>query len=170
MRKDNISKEALEAAYLIYAEKGHQIQDYSHAPTDYARGTVLEPEDTSVVMEKYQELTPSTVMDGGEYEMLQAREKEINMSIDSLQNQMRNSRKTGAFQMLQRQMKEMQALVKEKEGIDAKMAVVSLGRKQQEDYNRTMDQTSSYSELLDKMSSRIQELEAKLVEFSESQV
>jgi hypothetical protein len=170
MRKDNISKEALEAAYLIYAEKGHQIQDYSHAPTDYARGTVLEPENTSVVMEKYQELTPSTVMDGGAYEMLQAREKEINMSIDSLQNQMRNSRKTGAFQMLQRQMKEMQALVKEKEGIDAKMAVVSLGRKQQEDYNRTMDQTSSYSELLDKMSSRIQELEAKLVEFSESQV
>jgi hypothetical protein len=170
MRKDNISKEALEAAYLIYAEKGHQIQDYSHAPTDYARGTVLEPENTSVVMEKYQELTPSTVMDGGEYEMLQARGKEINMSIDSLQNQMRNSRKTGAFQMLQRQMKEMQALVKEKEGIDAKMAVVSLGRKQQEDYNRTMDQTSSYSELLDKMSSRIQELEAKLVEFSESQV
>ena len=57
MRKDSINNEALEKAYLIYKEHGHQIVDYdfSHPPTDYAKGTVMEPESTSKLKEAYNE-------------------------------------------------------------------------------------------------------------------
>jgi len=59
MRKDSINQDAIEQAYLIYKEHGHQIVDYdfSHSPTDYARGTVMEPENTSKLRQAFNELS-----------------------------------------------------------------------------------------------------------------
>jgi hypothetical protein len=167
MRKDSIDQAAIEAAYLIYNERGHKILDYTHEPTDYARNTVQEPERTSKLRDAFGELVPENVMDGGRYDAMKQEADGLNMRIDSLQNAMRISRQRGAFQQLQSQMKEMQALIKQKEGLDARMAVDNLGRKQMQDYDRTYDQESSYSETLHEMSSRIAELEAKLLEFTE---
>jgi hypothetical protein len=59
-------------------------------------------------------------------------------------------------------MKEMQEMVKEKERLDAKMAVAApggnAGQKQMDDYNRTMDQDDSYSEMQE-IGSKIEALE-----------
>jgi predicted metalloendopeptidase len=66
-------------------------------------------------------------------------------------------------------MKQMQKLVKDKEANDAAMAVADLGRAQMNAYNRTMDQDDSYAERLDSISTRIAEIEAKLLEYSEQQ-
>ena len=69
MRKDSINNEALEKAYLIFKEHGHQIVDYdfSHAPTDYNRNTVREPENTSIVEGAFNELNPANVSNGFRY-------------------------------------------------------------------------------------------------------
>jgi hypothetical protein len=64
-------------------------------------------------------------------------------------------------------MKEMQKLVKEKEANDAKMAVQDLNRAQMSAYNRTMDQETSYAERLDEIGSRIAEIEAMMLEYTE---
>ena len=74
MRKDSISDKAIEQAYLIYSERGHQILDYSHTPTDYARGTVMEPENTSVINSRFGELLPESIRDGGEYDSISEQE------------------------------------------------------------------------------------------------
>ena len=165
MRKDSISEKALEEAYLIYSERGHQILDYSHTPTDYARGTVMEPEQTSVINSRFNEILPGNIRNGGAYDDLAEQENKLNFRIDSLQDQMRVSRMRGNFQGLQAQMKEMQSLIKAKEAIDARLATLDLGKKQMDDYDRTYDQESSYAEQIHDVSSRISELEEKMREF-----
>jgi hypothetical protein len=167
MRKDSIDQNAIEKAYLIYNERGHQTVDYSHSPTDYARGTVLEPESVGNIDGKYAEILPADVMSGGKFDDLSAKSKELNLAIDEMQNKMRISRERGSFQQLQSQMKEMQKLVKEKEANDAKMAVQDLNRAQMSAYNRTMDQETSYAERLDEIGSRIAEIEAMMLEYTE---
>ena len=171
MRKDSINQSAVEKAYLIYSERGMQTVDYdfSHTPTDYARGTVLEPESVGEIDGKYHEILPAGVMSGGKFDDLAGKAKELNLAIDEMQNMMRISRERGSFQQLQNQMKQMQKLVKDKEAIDAKMAVADLGRAQMSTYNRTMNQEDSYAERLDAIGSRIAEIEAKLLEYSENQ-
>jgi chaperonin cofactor prefoldin len=168
MRKDSISEKAIEQAYLIYSERGHQILDYSHTPTDYARGTVMEPENTSVINSRFGELLSENVRDGGEYDSLSEQGKSLDLRIDSLQNEMRISRMRGNFQGLQAQMKEMHSLIKAKEALDAKLSTLDLSRKQMADYDRTMDQDDSYSEQIQSVGARIAELEAKLQEYRES--
>jgi predicted metalloendopeptidase len=167
MRKDSINQNAVEKAYLIYAERGMQTLDYSHAPTDYQRGTVMEPESVGNIDGKFAELLPADVMSGGKFDDLASKAKDLNLAIDEMQNQMRVSRERGAFQQLQKQMKQMQKLVKDKEAIDAQMAVQDLGRAQMSAYNRTMDQESSYAERLENIGSRIAEIEAKMLEYAE---
>ena len=167
MRKDSINQKAIEQAYLIYSERGHQILDYTHAPTDYKRNTVEEPEATSKLRDAFGELLPANVMDGNRYNDMKDVAGQLNMRIDSLQNEMRISRQRGAFQQLQNQMREMHRLIKEKEALDAQMAVDNLGRKQMDDYDRTMDQDDSYSESMSEISSKIAELEAKMLEYRE---
>ena len=167
MRKDSIDQSAIEKAYLIYSERGHQILDYSHEPTDYARGTVQEPDHTSKLKQAFNEVLPADVMDGDRYNSMKDVAGELNLRIDSLQNAMRISRQRGAFQQLQNQMREMQSLIKQKEALDAQMAVDNLGRKQMDDYDRTMDQDDSYSESMAEIGSQIAALEAKLLEYRE---
>jgi len=171
MRKDSIDQSAVEKAYLLFSERGMQTVDYdfSHKPTDYQRGTVMEPEHVGDIDGKYHEILPATVMTGGKYDALADKGKDLNLAMDEMQNQMRISRERGAFQQLQNQMKMMQKLVKEKEANDAAMAVANLGREQMNVYNRTMNQEDSYAERLDSIGSRIAEIEAKLLEFSENQ-
>lgn len=165
MRKDSINSKAIEQAYLIYSEHGHKIvdydQSYSNKPTDYKRGTVEEPEHTSKLRDAYRELMPASVMDGGRYAIMRQESEALNLRIDEMQNQMRISRQRGAFQMLQNQMKEMQKLIKDKEALDARMAVEDLGKKQMGDYNRTMEQETSYSELSE-LTDRISALETMI--------
>lgn len=153
MRKDSIDKSAIEKAYLIYKEHGHQIVDYdfSHPPTDYKRNTVEEPEATSKLKDAYNELAPANVMNGERYEDLEKKAEALNLRIDEQQNKLRVCRLRGNFQELQRCMKEMQEMIKEKERLDARMAVVApggnVGEKQMDDYNRTYDQEDCYSEM-----------------------
>ena len=171
MRKDSIQQDAIEKAYLIFSERGHKTvdYDYSHKPTDYQRGTVMEPEHVSEIDGKYHEILPASVMSGDKFNDLAAKGKDLNLAIDEMQNQMRISRERGAFQQLQSQMKQMQRLVKDKEANDAAMAVADLGRAQMTAYNRTMDQDDSYAERLNDIGARIAEIEAKMLEFSEQQ-
>jgi hypothetical protein len=65
-------------------------------------------------------------------------------------------------------MQEMQDMIKEKERLDARMAVAApggnAGQKQQVDYNRTYEQESSYSEMED-IGAQISALEDKMREF-----
>jgi hypothetical protein len=69
MRKDSINQDAIEKAYLIFKEHGHQIVDYdfSHPPTDYKRNTIEEPEATSKLRDAFNELLPANVMQGDKY-------------------------------------------------------------------------------------------------------
>jgi hypothetical protein len=171
MRKDSINQDAVEKAYLLFSERGMQTVDYdfSNKSTDYQRGTVMEPEHVSEIDGKYHEILPASVMSGDKFNDLAAKGKDLNLAIDEMQNQMRVSRERGSFQQLQNQMKQMQKLVKEKEANDAAMAVADLGRAQMNTYNRTMNQEDSYAERLDSIGSRIAEIEAKLLEYSEQQ-
>lgn len=172
MRKDAISQQAIEAAYLIYSEHGHKIVDYdfSHPPTDYSRNTVREPEHTSVVEGAYNELNPANVSNGFRYEDLESQSKALNLRIDAQQDKLRVCRLRGNFQEFHRCMKEMQEMIKEKERLDAKMAVATpggnAGEKQMDDYDRTYDQDDSYSEMLD-LGRRIAELENSILQYSE---
>lgn len=170
MRKDSIDKSAIEKAYLIYAEHGHQILDYSHAPTDYARGTVQEPEHTSKLREAYNELSPANVMNGERYEDLESQAEALNLRIDKQQDKLRVCRMRGNFEEFHRCMQEMQEMIKEKERLDAKMAVAApggnAGQKQMDDYDRTYEQEDCYSEMTE-ISDRIAALESMLAEFME---
>ena len=170
MRKDSINSEAIEKAYLIYKEHGHQIVDYdfSHPPTDYHRGTVQEPEHTSKLRQAYNELTPANVMNGERYEDLEKQAHALNLRIDKQQDKLRVCRMRGNFQEFHRCMQEMQDMIKEKESLDARMAVAApggnAGQKQITDYNRTYEQETSYSEMED-IGAQIAALEEKMREF-----
>ena len=166
MRKDSINQDAIEQAYLIYKEHGHQIVDYdfSHPPTDYKRGTVEEPEHTSKLRSTYNELLPPTARNA-EFNSLASRDEAIQKEIANLQQAMVGSRRMGNFQKLQDQMKQVQALVKEKERIDAKMAVANLGAAQMDEYDNTMHQDSDDFSEMESLSSRISSLEAALKEY-----
>lgn len=170
MRKDSINPESLEAAYLIFAERGHQILDYSHDPTDYSRGTVEEPEQNSKLREAFNELLPANVMNGERFEDLEKKAHSLNLKIDEQQNKLRVCRMRGNFAEFHRCMKEMQDLIKEKERLDAKMAVAApggnAGQKQQVDYNRTYEQETSYSEMED-LGAQIAALEEMLQDYME---
>ena len=172
MRKDSINKKAIEKAYLIYKEHGHQIVDYafSHPPTDYKRNTVEEPEHTSKLRDAFNELLPANVMQGDKYEDLENQAHALNLKIDKQQDKLRVCRMRGNFQEFHRCMQEMQDMIKEKERLDAKMAVAApggnAGQKQQTDYNRTYEQETSYSEMED-LGSQIAALEEMLQEYME---
>jgi hypothetical protein len=167
MRKDSIQQDAIEKAYLIFSERGHQILDYSHDPTDYQRGTVMEPEVTSKLKEAYNELRPANVSNGERYEGLKAQVDALDLRIDEQQNKLRVCRMRGNFQEFHRCMKEMQDMIKEKERLDAAMAVAApggnVGQKQMDDYDRTMDQ-DDFSEMAD-LNERIANLEAAMAEY-----
>lgn len=153
MRKDSIDNSALEKAYLIYQEHGHQILDYdfSHPPTDYKRGTVEEPENTSKLQQYYEELNPQEVMNGERFEKLNKQSESLDRRIDEQQNKLRVCRMRGNFKEVQRCMQEMKNLIKEREDLDAKMSVAGSGGnvnyESQNRYERTMDQQNSYSEM-----------------------
>jgi hypothetical protein len=172
MRKDSIDNSALEKAYLIYKEHGHQIVDYdfSHPPTDYKRNTVEEPEHTSKLRDAFNELLPANVMQGDKYEDLEKQAHALNLRIDQQQDKLRVCRMRGNFQEFHRCMQEMQDMIKEKERLDAKMAVAApggnAGQKQMEDYNRTYEQESSYSEM-EEIGSQIEALEEMLKAYLE---
>lgn len=173
MRKDSIDQKAIESAYLIYKEHGHKIVDYdfSHPPTDYKRGTVEEPEHTSKLKEAYNELSPANVMNGERYEDLEKKADALNFRIDEQQNKLRICRLRGNFQEMHRCMQAMQDMIKEKERLDARMAVATpggnAGEKQMTDYNRTYDQQDCYSEMND-IGSQIAALEERMREFLDS--
>ena len=118
MRKDSIDQKAIEAAYLIFSERGIQTVDFSHPSTDYKRGTVEEPEVTSKLKDAFNELLPENPRNA-EFNRLAERDDQIEREIEVLQQGMKVSRQRGAFQQLQAQMKQMHALIKEKERIDA---------------------------------------------------
>ena len=170
MRKDSINQKAIEAAYLIYKEHGHQIVDYdfSHPPTDYKRNTVEEPEHTSKLRDAFNELLPANVMQGDKYEDLKKQSEALDLRIDEQQNKLRVCRMRGNFQEFHRCMKEMQEMIKEKERLDARMATAApggnAGQKQMDDYNRTYDQDDCYSEMTD-IGAQIAALEEKMREF-----
>jgi hypothetical protein len=170
MRKDSINSEAIEKAYLIYKEHGHQIVDYdfSHPPTDYARNTVMEPDANSKLRQAFNELTPANVSNGERYEDLEKQAHALNLKIDAQQDKLRVCRMRGNFAEFHRCMQEMQDMIKEKERLDAKMAVAApggnAGQKQMTDYNRTYEQESSYSEMAE-IGSQIAALEEKMREF-----
>ena len=174
MRKDSISQEALEKALLIYAEHGHKIEDYSfsHPPTDYRRNTVEEPEHTSKLRDAFNELLPANVMQGDKYEDLEQQAHALNLKIDKQQDKLRVCRMRGNFQEFHRCMQEMQDMIKEKERLDAKMAVAApggnVGQKQMTDYNRTYEQESSYSEM-EEIGSQIEALEEAMKAYMEQQ-
>ena len=174
MRKDSINQDAIEKAYLIFKEHGHQIVDYdfSHPPTDYARGTVMEPEENSKLRQAFNELTPANVMQGDKYEDLEKQAHALNLKIDKQQEKLRVCRMRGNFQEFHRCMQEMQDMIKEKERLDAKMAVAApggnVGQKQMTDYDRTMDQESSYSEM-EEIGSQIEALEEMMKAYMEQQ-
>lgn len=168
MRKDSINQDAIEKAYLIYKEHGHKIVDYdfSHPPTDYKRGTVEEPETTGKLRDAYNELLP-TGAKAAEYNALAARDDQLEKEIENLQAAMVHSRRTGNFQMLQNQMKQVEKMIKEKERIDAQMATKDLGAAQMDVYNDTMSHNhNEFSEMGD-IASRIAELETALKEYME---
>jgi len=174
MRKDSIDQKAIEAAYLIYSERGHKIEDYdfSHPPTDYARDTVMEPEANSKLRQAFNELTPSNVSNGERYEDLEKQAHALNLSIDKQQEKLRVCRMRGNFQEFHRCMQEMQDMIKEKERLDAKMAVAApggnAGQKQMTDYNRTYEQETSYSEM-EEIGSQIEALEEMMKTYMEQQ-
>jgi hypothetical protein len=166
MRKDSIDPKAIESAYLIYSERGHKTVDYdfSHKPTDYKRGTVEEPEQTSKLRQSFNEILPPTARNS-KFKELDKRDEEIERQIENLQEGMKVSRQRGSFQKLQDQMKQMNALIKEKERINASMAVENLGAAQMEVYDDTMCQ-DDFSEMKS-IGDQIAALEAKMLEYSE---
>ena len=172
MRKDSIDQAAIEAAYLIFKEKGHKIVDYdfSHEPTDYKRNTIEEPENGSKLRQAFNELTPANVMNGERYEDLKKASDSLNLRIDEQQNKLRVCKMRGNFQEFHRCMSEMQDMIKERERLDAKMAVAApggnAGQQQMTAYNRTYDQHSSYSEI-QSIGEQIASLEERMREFLE---
>jgi len=78
---------------------------------------------------------------------------------------MKVSRQRGAFQQLQKQMKHLHDLIKEKESIDAKMSVANLGAAQMDVYDDTMSQDSDEYSEMGGMGAQIAALEEKMREF-----
>jgi TolA-binding protein len=160
MRKDAISEDALKNAYLIFREKGHQTLDFTHESTDYFRGTVLEPQNTSVVDNAYDELYPTSRQ--SRQSELEQRGHGIEDQIERVQEKIRMSRLQGNFQALQTQLKELAALTKEKSRIDAAAAVNDLGAAQTNQYEGMM----GYSESVD-LDQKIASLESRIRDFVE---
>jgi hypothetical protein len=157
MRKDSIKQEALDKALQIFSEKGLQIEGFSHTPTNYAKGTVMEPEVISTLRPSYKE-----------YEDLGEKHRQITQSIEELNEKMKLSRQRGAFQLLQEQMRTVKDLVKQREDIDAKMSVIDLARKKEDDRRIAAKQEVSYSERIQSVSERIARLEEMILSYSES--
>ena len=149
MRKDSISKEALDRVAQAYAQKKKS--------TDYARGTVMEPEVNLGLRSNF-----------NEYESLGKEHSKLTAKIDSLNEKMKISRQRGAFQTLQDQMREVKNLVKEREAIDAKMATIDLARKKTDDHLWATGEELSYSEKLESVSERISRIEQALKSSLES--
>lgn len=141
MRKDRISKEAYDKA----------IQAYSHKPTDYAKGTVMEPTVNLGLRANF-----------SEYETLGKNHTELTNQIEALNEKMKLSRQKGAFQALQDQMRKVKDLVKKREDIDAKMATLDLARKNTDDHRIATGEELSYSERIDEVSKKIARLETLL--------
>jgi methionine synthase II (cobalamin-independent) len=139
-----------------FPENELQLEGFSHTPTDYYRGTVMEPSATST-------LRPSF----GEYDAMGERHEAISRAIADLGFAMKLSRQRGAFQELQRQMAATKKLVKEREEIDGKMATLDLARKNNDDHNIAAGMETSYSERIDSMSTRIDRLQELLHNFKE---
>lgn len=156
MRKDSINQEALDKALSMFTERGLHIENYSETPTDYFRGTVMEPNHVSTLKASFKE-----------YEDLGSRHKEITDSINDINEKMKLSRQRGAFQVLQGQMRTLKDLVKEREDIDAKMAVLDLARKKEDDRRIAAGQEVSYSEKIRSVSERISKLEEMLMSYQE---
>lgn len=156
MRKDSIDSEAYEKALHMFAERGLQIEGFMQTPTNYAKGTVLEPEVVSTLRPSFKE-----------YENLGKKHKDLTDRIDKLNEAMVMSRQRGAFQVLQNQMKEVKNLVKEREAIDAKMSVADLARKKEDDRRIAASQEASYSERIQEVGDRIAKLEQMLLSYSE---
>lgn len=158
MRKDSIDSDAYKKALQMFSERGLQIEGYTHASTDYARGTVMEPEHVSTLKASF-----------GEYESLGKQHRDLSLKIDSLNEAMKESRKKGAFQLLQNQMREIKDLVKQRESIDAKMAVADLARKKEDDRRIAAQQEVSYAEKIKDVGNRIAKLEEMLLSYSEKE-
>jgi hypothetical protein len=133
---------------------------------------VQEPEHTSSLKQAFNELLPANVMQGDKYEDLKKQADALNLRIDQQQDKLRVCRMRGNFQEFHRCMKDMQDLIKEKERLDARMAVAApggnAGQKQMDDYNRTYDQDDCYSEMED-IGSQIAALEETMKAYLESQ-
>ena len=168
MRKDSINQSAIDKALLIYSERGIQTLDFSHTPTDYKRGTVEEPEHVSNIDGRYAEILPPDGSREARFNDLLSQSEGLQSQIDSVQDQMRVSRERGSFQQLQTQMKRVKQLVKEKEAVDARMAVADLNRTQLSSYGNKSDKGSDYAERLDEIGSRIAEIEQMMMNYTES--
>lgn len=131
-----------------FSEQDLKVGEYTHAPTDYFKNTVMEPK---VVMP----MRPSF----GEYDDLGKKHDGISAKIEALNEKMKFSRQRGAFQALQTQMKEVKDLVKERERIDAQMATIDLARKKTDDHRIATGEEVSYSERIDSVADRIANLE-----------
>jgi len=127
-----------------------------YKPTDYAKGTILEPEHVSTLKASF-----------NEYEVLGQKHRELSEQIEALQEKMKLSRQRGAFQALQNQMREIKNLVKEREDIDAKMVVQDLARKKDDEHRLAAGQEVSYSEKLSSLTDRIAALESLAFEYAE---
>jgi hypothetical protein len=157
MRKDSIKQEASDKALQIFSETGLQIEGFSHTPTNYAKGTVMEPDVISTLRPSYKE-----------YEDLGEKHRELTKTIDDLNEKMKLSRQRGAFQALQEQMRSVKDLVKQREDIDAKMSVIDLARKKEDDRKIASKQEVSYAERIQSVSERIAKLEEMILSYSES--
>jgi len=160
MRKDSINEKALQDAYLIFSERGHQTLDFTHDPTDYFRGTVLEPQNTSVVDNAYDELYPASRQ--SRQSAMEHKGYAVEDQIERVQEKIRVSRLQGNFQALQTQLKELAALTKEKSRIDAAAAVNDLGAAQSDQYDGMM----GYSESIN-LDEKIASLESRIRDFAE---
>lgn len=129
----------------------------SRLPTNYYKGTVMEPDVILPLRDSYKE-----------YEDLGKKHRTVTARIETLQQKMRESRISGAFKQLQQQMTEVKSLVKEKEKLDADMSVLDLARKKQDDFNLARKVEVSYSEELNSVESKIEKLQDSFSSFSES--
>lgn len=128
----------------------------SRLPTNYYSGTVMEPSVVLPLRASYKE-----------YEDLGEKHQMISERIADLQERMKETRKRGAFKQLQDQMAEVKRLVKEREDVDAKMSVLDLARKKQDDFNIARGVEASYSEKIQAVEKSIANLEETLQSFSE---
>jgi hypothetical protein len=129
----------------------------TRVPTNYYTGTIMDPSAILPLRASFQE-----------YEDLGAKHRDITTQIENLQERMKESRKSGAFKVLQDQMAKVKNLVKEREDIDAKMAVIDLARKKQDDFNLARKVETSYSEKIQSVEKQISDLEKAFENFSET--